>query len=122
MALGLATVLAPLQILIGDMHGLNTFKHQPLKVAAMEGHWRPCGGHRQSFSPGRIRAVETNRYEVAIPHLGSLIRTHEWNGEVHGLKEWPPENRPNVADRCFWCISNPADGLPRARDAWDRVA
>jgi cytochrome bd ubiquinol oxidase subunit I len=103
MALGLATVLAPLQIVIGDMHGLNTFKHQPLKVAAMEGHWETMRGAPAVVFAWPDQRGETNRYEVAIPHLGSLILTHEWNGEVHGLKEWPPENRPNVPI-VFWAF------------------
>jgi cytochrome d ubiquinol oxidase subunit I len=103
MALGLATVLAPLQLLIGDMHGLNTFKHQPVKVAAMEGHWETVRGAPAIVFAWPDKRAETNRYEVAIPHLGSLILTHEWNGEVHGLKEWPPENRPNVAI-VFWAF------------------
>ena len=103
MALGLATVLTPLQIAIGDLHGLNTFRHQPAKVAAMEGHWETVRGAPVIVFAWPDQRGEINRYEVAIPHLGSLILTHEWNGEVHGLKEWPPENRPNVPI-VFWAF------------------
>jgi cytochrome d ubiquinol oxidase subunit I len=103
MALGLATVLAPLQILIGDLHGLNTFEHQPLKVAAIEGHWETVRGAPAIVFAWPDQRAEVNRYQVAIPHLGSLILTHEWNGEIRGLKEWVPADRPNVPV-VFWAF------------------
>jgi cytochrome bd ubiquinol oxidase subunit I len=96
MGLGLISVLAPAQIVIGDLHGLNTFEHQPAKVAAMEGHWETQRG-----APMIVFAVpdpeqETNHFEIEIPYLGSLILVHELQGEVRGLKAWPPDERPYV--------------------------
>jgi len=95
MALSLLVWLAPLQLVIGDLHGLNTLKHQPAKVAALEAHW-----DTERNVPLILFAVpdpkeETNHYELAIPALGSLILTHEWDGEIKGLKSFPPEDRPN---------------------------
>jgi len=96
MGLGLVTILAPAQLVIGDLHGLNTFEHQPVKVAAMEGHWETQRG-----APLLVFAIpdpeqERNRFEIKIPALGSLILTHELKGEIRGLKAWPPEQRPPV--------------------------
>lgn len=101
MALGLITVLAPLQIFLGDLHGLNTLDHQPVKIAAMEGHWE--GGPRAPLILFGIpdMEAETNHYEVAIPGLSSIILTHELEGEVPGLKQFPPEDRPYVP-LVFW--------------------
>jgi len=97
MALWMLLVLAPLQIFIGDMHGLNTLKHQPAKIAAMEGHWET--NHNEGmplylFGIPDIAAEET-KYAVGIPNLGSLILTHSMDGTVKGLKDFAPEDRPN---------------------------
>ncbi|HEY9214165.1 MAG TPA: cytochrome ubiquinol oxidase subunit I [Ancylobacter sp.] len=100
MAIGLIAIFAPLQAYIGDAHGLNTLKHQPAKIAAVEGHW---GG---SEAGGGIPLVlfgipnettETNDYQIAIPHLGSLILTHTWEGTIKGLKDFARNDRPPVA-------------------------
>ncbi|HXV24237.1 MAG TPA: cytochrome ubiquinol oxidase subunit I [Alphaproteobacteria bacterium] len=96
MALGLASLLAPLQILIGDLHGINTLEHQPVKVAAMEGHWETARGAPAILFALPDPTVEENHFELGVPKLGSLILTHDWEGEVRGLKSWPPEERPNV--------------------------
>jgi cytochrome d ubiquinol oxidase subunit I len=96
MALGLIVVLAPLQIVLGDLHGLNTFEHQPAKVAAMEGHWETREGAPLILFALPDQDAAENRFEVAIPKLGSLILTHELDGRVPGLKEWAPEDRPYV--------------------------
>jgi len=96
MALGLMVILAPLQLLIGDQHGLNTLEHQPLKVAAMEGHWEDNAPAALELFAWPDEKAETNRYSIAIPHLGSIILTHSWNGNVPGLKRVPPEERPPV--------------------------
>jgi cytochrome d ubiquinol oxidase subunit I len=101
MALGLITVLAPAQLVLGDLHGLNTFEHQPAKVAAMEGHWETRAGAPLVLFALPDQAAATNRYEVAIPKLGSLILTHELDGTVRGLQEWPPDERPYVPI-VFW--------------------
>ncbi len=97
MGLGFLTVMVPLQILLGDLHGLNTLQHQPAKVAAMEGLWETQTRVPASLFAWPDEAAERNRHEIAIPALGSLYLTHSWDGEVKGLKEWAPEDRPPVA-------------------------
>jgi len=97
MAMWMLLVVAPIQIFMGDLHGLNTLKHQPAKIAAMEGHWENTPGEGVPlilFGLPDMEA-ETTRYAVKIPNLGSLILTHEWNGQFPGLKEFAPEDRPN---------------------------
>jgi cytochrome d ubiquinol oxidase subunit I len=101
MALGLITVLAPAQLILGDLHGLNTLEHQPAKIAAMEGHWQTRAGAPFVLFALPDQAAATNRYELAIPKLGSLILTHELDGTVRGLKDWPPADRPYVPI-VFW--------------------
>lgn len=91
-----AALLAPLQILIGDLHGLNTLKHQPIKVAAMEGHWETSGDVPFLVFAWPDPEEAENLFEIAIPNAGSLILTHSLHGEVKGLKEVSPEDRPNV--------------------------
>ncbi|WP_415831796.1 cytochrome ubiquinol oxidase subunit I [Kerstersia similis] len=103
MALGMLLLVAPLQAVVGDMHGLNTLKHQPAKIAAMEGHWE---NHPGEGFPLLLFAVpdmetESNRYEIGIPRLGSLILTHSLDGEIPGLKDFPAADRPN-ATVVFW--------------------
>jgi len=97
MTLWLLTVLVPFQILLGDQHGLNTLEHQPAKLAAIEAHWTT--GNRVPLVLFAIpdEAAETNRYAVDVRDLGSLILTHDPNGTVRGLKDWPADERPPVA-------------------------
>lgn len=88
MACIMAATVAPIQLLIGDMHGLNTLATQPAKVAAMEGIWQT-----QSSVPLLLFAIpdektQQNYAEVKIPHLASLILTHSWQGQVRGLNEF----------------------------------
>ncbi|RFA26155.1 cytochrome ubiquinol oxidase subunit I [Alkalilimnicola ehrlichii] len=97
MGMGMIAVVAPLQIFLGDLHGLNTLEHQPVKVAAMEGHWETQRGQPAILFAIPDAENETNRFEIGIPNLGSLILTHEWEGEVQGLREWAAEDRPPVA-------------------------
>lgn len=97
MTLWLLTILVPLQIFLGDLHGLNTLKYQPAKLAAIEAHWTP-----ERHAPLILFALpdeknETNHAVIAIPQLGSIILTHQLNGEVPGLKQWPANERPPVA-------------------------
>ncbi len=101
MAMWMAALVAPLQIVVGDFHGLNTLKHQPAKIAAMEGHFETQRGAPLILFGWPDMAAETTRYAIEIPRLGSLILTHEWDGEIKGLKEWPREDRPN-ATIVFW--------------------
>jgi cytochrome d ubiquinol oxidase subunit I len=96
MALWFAAIFAPVQIFIGDMHGLGVLKYQPTKLAAIEGNWVTQGN-----MPLRLFAIpdeeaETNRYEIAIPKIGSWILTHAYDGIVPGLKDVPRDQRPPV--------------------------
>ncbi len=100
-ALWAILVLAPLQIFIGDAHGLNVLEHQPIKVAAMEGNWnREAGAPLLLFAIPDSKA-EANHLEIKIPHGASLILTHQWDGVVPGLKDVPKEDRPPVGV-VFW--------------------
>ncbi|MCC2607957.1 cytochrome ubiquinol oxidase subunit I [Planctobacterium marinum] len=83
-----ALMLTPTQILVGDLHGLNTFKHQPQKVAAMEGIWDTEKGADMLLFAIPDEAQRTNHFEIAIPKLASLILTHDPDGEVKGLNEF----------------------------------
>ncbi|WP_444997228.1 cytochrome ubiquinol oxidase subunit I [Aliikangiella sp. IMCC44359] len=89
-----AAILIPLQIFIGDLHGLNTFKHQPQKVAAMEGIWETKKGAPLLLFAIPDEEQRTNLFEVALPNIASLILTHEWEGEVKGLNEFRGEHPP----------------------------
>lgn len=103
MALWMVLVTAPLQAVIGDFHGLNTLKYQPAKIAAIEGHWESTPGEAVPLALFAIPDMkqERNRYAVEVPHLGSLILTHSWDGQFPGLKEFAPEDRPN-STVVFW--------------------
>ncbi len=97
MSLMFLTVMVPLQVLVGDLHGVNTLEHQPAKLAAMEGIWDTQRRVPASIFAIPDQAAEKNHFEIAIPALASLYLTHDLDGEVKGLKEWPPEDRPPVA-------------------------
>jgi len=97
MAFGLLTILVPVQMELGDLHGLNTREHQPGKIAAIEANWET-----QSRMPLLLFAwpderAERNIVEIGIPVLGSVILTHSADGVVQGLKDWRPQDRPPVA-------------------------
>jgi cytochrome d ubiquinol oxidase subunit I len=100
MALWMAALVGPLQIVAGDLHGENTRDHQPQKLAAMEGSWRrPEAGQGE---PLRLFAVpdqvnRINHFELAIPHLGSLYLRHDWTGTIKSLEEFAPQDIPPVA-------------------------
>ena len=96
MAIGLTAILAPLQLIIGDQHGLNTLAHQPIKVAAMEAHWEGSKPGNFEIFAWPDEKTETNRFSIAIPHGSSLILTHSYNGLFPGLKSVPPSERPPV--------------------------
>jgi cytochrome d ubiquinol oxidase subunit I len=97
MGLGMVAILAPLQLLIGDLHGLNTAKHQPAKIAAMEAHWD--GSHPASLVlfAWPDAKNERNVAEISIPNLASLIVTHDLRGTFKGLKDFPRDERPPIA-------------------------
>lgn len=92
-----ACVLAPLQIAVGDAHGLNTLEHQPAKVAAMEGHWNTSGNVPLLLFAIPDQEAAENHFEIAVPNVASLILTHSADGEIQGLTDWPAEDRPPVA-------------------------
>jgi cytochrome d ubiquinol oxidase subunit I len=103
MAMWMAVVVAPLQILAGDQHGLNTLEYQPAKVAALEGDWdtRP-GTPLILFGMPNMQEERTD-WSVEIPNLGALILTHDWNGSIKGLKDFPPQDRP-PSPVVFWAF------------------
>lgn len=103
MAMIMAVLVAPMQLLIGDLHGLNTLKHQPVKVAAMEGLWETQRGAPLKLFGWPDPEAETTRYSLDIPKLSSLILTHDLDGEVRGLKDWPKNERPPAA-AVFWAF------------------
>ncbi len=80
-----AAILIPLQIFIGDMHGLNTLEHQPQKIAAMEGVWETEQGAPLLLFAVPNEETRSNDYEVGVPNLASLILTHKLDGEIKGL-------------------------------------
>ncbi|MGB0935726.1 MAG: cytochrome ubiquinol oxidase subunit I [Alphaproteobacteria bacterium] len=96
MAMIMAIFVAPAQLVVGDIHGLNTLEHQPAKVAAMEGIWKNEKGAALRLFAFPDSKQETNHMEISIPKLASFILTHDWDGEIQGLKSWAPEDRPNV--------------------------
>ncbi len=95
MTLWLLTVLVPLQFLLGDAHGLNTLEYQPAKLAAIEAIWDTHGRVPLNLFAIPDEKAETDRDVIAIPDLGSLILTHDPNGIVRGLKDWPANERPS---------------------------
>lgn len=101
MAMIIAVFIAPTQLFVGDLHGLNTLEYQPRKVAAMEGIWETEKGAALRLFAIPDEEAEKNHYEIAIPKLASLILTHHADGEIKGLKEWAKEDRPPVAI-VFW--------------------
>jgi cytochrome d ubiquinol oxidase subunit I len=101
MAVGMLAALGPLQLLIGDQHGLNTLEHQPIKIAAIEAHW-------DGSKPGELvlfgwpdERTESNLFEIAIPYAGSLILTHSVDGLYPGLKSVPATDRPPLVPVFF---------------------
>jgi cytochrome d ubiquinol oxidase subunit I len=101
MGIGLAAILAPLQVIIGDRHGLNTLEHEPIKIAAMEAHWdgsKPGDFHIIAWPDATTR---TNYFAITIPHGSSLILTHEWNGLFPGLNSVPPQDWPPLPSVFF---------------------
>jgi cytochrome d ubiquinol oxidase subunit I len=97
LAMWMLLVAAPSQIFIGDLHGLNTLKHQPMKVAAMEGNWTTMRGMPLMLFAIPDQDSAKNHFEIGIPRLGSFILKHDLDGEVAGLDQVPPNERPPVA-------------------------
>ena len=103
MAMGILLLIAPLQALIGDAHGINTLEYQPAKLAAIEGHWENRGDEAVPLTLFGLPDMdgERTRFAVDIPHLGSLLLTHSWNGQFKGLKDFAKQDRPN-STIVFW--------------------
>ena len=102
-AMAVLAVVVPAQIIVGDLGGLVAEKHQPLKIAAMEGRWETVRGAPLILFALPDQANEVNRYEIGFPKMASFILTHEFDGEVRGLKEKPAADRPPVAI-VFWAF------------------
>ena len=103
MAMWMAAIVAPLQIVAGHEHGLNTLEHQPAKIAAMEGHFDSHEGAPFVIFGLPDMEAEEMRYALEIPKLGSFLFTNDWDARLPGLKDFPPEERPNVAI-LFWSL------------------
>jgi cytochrome d ubiquinol oxidase subunit I len=97
LALWFLAIFVPAQVILGDLHGLNTLAHQPAKLAAIEGMWDGGSGVAASIIGWPDETAERNLGEIAIPRLGSLYLTHSWDGAVQGLKDFPADQRPPVA-------------------------
>ena len=89
-----AALIAPVQVFVGDLHGLNTLEHQPAKIAAMEGIWETERGAPLTLLGIPDEAAGTTHFAVKIPKLASLILTHEWDGEIKGINEFKGEHPP----------------------------
>ncbi len=92
--LTLAAGLIPLQIFVGDLHGLNTLQHQPQKIAAMEGVWDTARGVPLLLFAVPDDAGRTNHFEIAVPKLASWILTHDADGEIKGLNDFRDRHPP----------------------------
>jgi cytochrome d ubiquinol oxidase subunit I len=101
MGLGMVAILAPLQLVVGDLHGLNTLEHQPAKIAAIEGHWDGTKPAPFVIFAWPDEEAERNRAEISIPKAGSLVLTHDPNGLFPGLRDFAPEDRPPVVPVFF---------------------
>jgi cytochrome d ubiquinol oxidase subunit I len=101
MGLGMVALLAPLQLVVGDLHGLNTSHYQPQKVAAIEAHWDGSKPAPLVLFAWPDAQGERNVAEIAIPRGASLIITHSLDGLFKGLKDFPRDERPPVAPVFF---------------------
>lgn len=103
MSLWMLLVVAPIQALVGDMHGLNTLEYQPAKIAAIEGHWSNKNGEPTPLILFGMPNMdtETTDYAVEIPVLGSLILRHSLTAPIPALKDFPKDERPN-SSIIFW--------------------
>lgn len=103
MALWMILLVAPLQAVVGDAHGLNTLEHQPAKIAAIEGHWENKPGEATPLILFGIPDMdaEKTRFSLEVPYLGSLILTHSLEKQIPALKSFAKEDRPN-STIVFW--------------------
>lgn len=103
MAIGMFAIVAPLQLLAGDMSGKQVQRLQPAKLAAIEAFWDTRAGQPFHIVAWPDRATQGNRWEIAIPKLGSLITAGTVDAEIKGLKAFVPEDQPPVAV-VFWAF------------------
>jgi len=96
LALAFLAIVIPLQIVIGDLSGLEVRENQPAKLAAIEARWETRGDVPLTLFAWPDEANETNHYAVDVPQLGSILLTHSLHGEVKGLKDFPKDQRPPV--------------------------
>jgi cytochrome bd ubiquinol oxidase subunit I len=96
LAMWFALFLVPFPMFLGDQHGLNTGRYQPMKIAAIEARWQTGRGVPLTLLALPDQKAATNLWPIDIPHLGSVILTHSWNGEVKGLEEVPASDHPYV--------------------------
>ncbi|QPH56186.1 cytochrome ubiquinol oxidase subunit I [Pontivivens ytuae] len=122
----MGALLIPVQILAGDMHGLNTLEHQPAKVAAMEGNWETDEGVPLLLFAIPDQEARENRMEIAIPYGASLILTHELDGEVPGLNDFVTEEgeilHPRVAPVFYGFRVMVGTGMAMLLLSWAAVA
>jgi cytochrome bd ubiquinol oxidase subunit I len=122
----LGAILIPVQIFVGDHHGLNTLEYQPQKVAAMEGNWETGPAKPLLLFAWPDEAARTNHYEIGIPHGASLILTHEWDGIVPGLNDYVAEDgtvlHPPVAPVFFSFRIMVGMGMLMLLTSWAGVA
>ncbi|MDG1987977.1 MAG: cytochrome ubiquinol oxidase subunit I [Halieaceae bacterium] len=95
-----AAVLTPTQILIGDLHGLNSFEHQPTKIAAVEAVWETTSGVPFTLMGMPNEKTKTTYFAIKIPKLASLVLVHDAEGELSGLDQFEEEHPPVAA--VFW--------------------
>ncbi len=93
-AVALAAIVIPLQIFVGDLHGLNTVKYQPAKIAAIEAVWQTQAGAPMVAFGWPDQRTQTTQWAIEIPKLASFILTHDFNGIVRGLNEFPDAHPP----------------------------
>src|SRR3546814_18320408 len=101
-AFWMATIVAPLQLALGDLHGVNTYEHQPAKVAAMEGHFETERGASSILFGWPDVEAEVTRFSLGIPNFASLYLAHDWNAEITGLKAFPRDTWPTNVPLVFW--------------------
>jgi cytochrome d ubiquinol oxidase subunit I len=118
MANGLTALLAPLQLIFGDMHAENTLKYQPTKIAAMEGHWDGSKPAPFEILAWPDESTESNLYAISLPHIGSLLVTRQWDGLFPGLNDVPPQDRPPVPNVFFGFRIMVGIGLYMIAAAW----
>ena len=118
LAIVFASIVVPLQIVVGDLHGLNAQEHQPAKVAAIEAHWESRAGAPLILFAWPDQQAERNRFEIGVPKLGSLILHHDVDARVTGLKEFARSERPPVIPVFYAFRAMVGIGLAMLAVAW----